>query len=85
MYSITSAGSLETVKILNDKILNALGTDNVPRVLVGNKSDLRRDRLVLASPPILNFTGKFLTKKARNLLTVGEFHLLNVLPSTTRI
>ena len=46
VYSITSAGSLETVKILNDKILNALGTDNVPRVLVGNKSDLRRDRKV---------------------------------------
>lgn len=32
------------VNIINDKILNALGVDSVPRVLVGNKTDLIYDR-----------------------------------------
>jgi len=40
VYSVTSKTSFEMVKIINDKILNALGTDKVPRVLVGNKRDL---------------------------------------------
>ena len=34
------------VKILNEKILNALGTEKVPRVLVGNKTDLILERKV---------------------------------------
>jgi len=46
VYSVTSKSSFETVKIINDKILNALGADAVPRVLVGNKKDLIYDRQV---------------------------------------
>jgi GTPase SAR1 family protein len=32
------------VQTLNDKVLNALGVDKVPRVLVGNKIDLENER-----------------------------------------
>lgn len=48
VYSVTSKSSFDTVKIINDKILNALGADSVPRVLVGNKKDLIYDRQVSA-------------------------------------
>ncbi|EGC39478.1 Ras GTPase [Dictyostelium purpureum] len=44
VYSVTSASSLEVVKVLNDKILNSLGMEQIPRVLVGNKSDLTGER-----------------------------------------
>jgi GTPase SAR1 family protein len=52
------------VKIINDKILNALGTDKVPRVLVGNKKDLSHERSVLFSLSfLLNVLGFFFPKK----------------------
>lgn len=44
VYSVTSKNSFEMVKIINDKILNYLGTEKVPRVLVGNKKDLHYER-----------------------------------------
>jgi GTPase SAR1 family protein len=44
VYSVTSKKSFEMVKIINDKLLNSLGTEKVPRVLVGNKTDLRHER-----------------------------------------
>lgn len=44
VYAVTSKTSFEMVKIINEKILNALGTDKVPRVLVGNKKDLTYER-----------------------------------------
>lgn len=50
VYSVTSRSSFNMVKIINDKILNALGNDSVPRVLVGNKTDLIYDRFVFSSP-----------------------------------
>jgi len=46
VYSVTSRKSYEMVKILNEKILNALGTEKVPRVMVGNKTDLILERKV---------------------------------------
>jgi len=46
VYSVTSRKSFEMIKILNDKILNALGTPKVPRVIVGNKTDLILERKV---------------------------------------
>eukprot|EP01129_Flabellula_baltica_P006622 TRINITY_DN2495_c0_g1_i1.p1 TRINITY_DN2495_c0_g1~~TRINITY_DN2495_c0_g1_i1.p1 ORF type:complete len:199 (-),score=21.87 TRINITY_DN2495_c0_g1_i1:528-1076(-) len=46
VYSITSLYSFEMVKVINEKILNALGCEQVPRVLVGNKSDMGSDREV---------------------------------------
>ncbi|KYQ96753.1 hypothetical protein DLAC_11571 [Tieghemostelium lacteum] len=46
VYSVTSKASLDVVKVLNDKILNSLGTEKIPRVLVGNKSDLENERVI---------------------------------------
>jgi len=46
VYSVTSRKSWEMISILNDKILNALGTEKVPRVIVGNKTDLILERKV---------------------------------------
>ncbi|KAN0022839.1 hypothetical protein ACTFIV_001992 [Dictyostelium citrinum] len=44
VYSVTSVSSLEVIKVLNDKILSSLGAEKIPRVLVGNKSDLDNER-----------------------------------------
>ncbi|KAH7321467.1 P-loop containing nucleoside triphosphate hydrolase protein [Rhexocercosporidium sp. MPI-PUGE-AT-0058] len=44
VYSVASTQSFEMVQVIRDKILNHLGIDWVPVVLVGNKSDLRPDQ-----------------------------------------
>eukprot|EP01111_Echinosteliopsis_oligospora_P003054 TRINITY_DN1491_c0_g2_i1.p1 TRINITY_DN1491_c0_g2~~TRINITY_DN1491_c0_g2_i1.p1 ORF type:complete len:186 (+),score=34.19 TRINITY_DN1491_c0_g2_i1:39-596(+) len=46
VYSVTNKASLDVVKVINDKILNACGAEKVPRVLVGNKCDLALERVV---------------------------------------
>eukprot|EP01096_Ripella_sp_DP13-Kostka_P014932 TRINITY_DN6863_c0_g1_i1.p1 TRINITY_DN6863_c0_g1~~TRINITY_DN6863_c0_g1_i1.p1 ORF type:complete len:188 (+),score=71.84 TRINITY_DN6863_c0_g1_i1:295-858(+) len=46
IYSVASKSSYEKMKVLNDKILTACGTDKVPRVLCGNKMDLHLEREV---------------------------------------
>jgi len=46
VYSVNSQASLEIVRVINDKILNACGAEKVPRVLVGNKSDLVLERQI---------------------------------------
>ena len=46
VYSITSRTTLTMCEIIRDKILNLLGADSVPLVLVGNKTDLEEDRMV---------------------------------------
>ncbi|EEQ29111.1 GTP-binding protein [Microsporum canis] len=43
VYSVASRQSFEMVTVIRDKILNHLGQDWVPLVLVGNKSDLPAD------------------------------------------
>ncbi|PYI10103.1 Rheb small monomeric GTPase RhbA [Aspergillus sclerotiicarbonarius CBS 121057] len=40
-YSVASRQSFDMVRVIRDKILNHLGADHVPLVLVGNKSDLK--------------------------------------------
>ncbi|KAF2858165.1 rheb small monomeric GTPase RhbA [Piedraia hortae CBS 480.64] len=40
VYSVASQHSFDMVRILRDKILNHLGADTVPIMMVGNKSDL---------------------------------------------
>lgn len=40
VYSVSSQRSFATLKSINKKLLNLTGTANVPRVLVGNKSDM---------------------------------------------
>ncbi|OKO89721.1 GTP-binding protein rhb1 [Penicillium subrubescens] len=44
VYSVTSRQSFEMVRVIRDKILNHLGADQVPLVIVGNKSDLKGDQ-----------------------------------------
>nr|AVV26993.1 Rheb1 [Colponema sp.] len=46
LYSVDSKQSFEMVKVINEKLLNLIGTDRVPRVLVGNKMDLEYERKV---------------------------------------
>lgn len=46
VYSVASKSSFEMVKIIRDKILDHTGTDWVPIVVVGNKSDLHIQRQV---------------------------------------
>nr|AVV26995.1 Rheb [Colponema vietnamica] len=46
LYSVDNRQSFEMVKIINEKLLNLIGTDRVPRVLVGNKIDLDDERKV---------------------------------------
>jgi Ras homolog enriched in brain len=45
-YSVASRGSFEMIPIIRDKILNSLGTDDIPCVIVGNKSDLHLQRQI---------------------------------------
>lgn len=46
IYSVTSRQSFEVIEVIRDKILNAIGSDTIPMVLVGNKSDLNYQRQV---------------------------------------
>lgn len=44
VYSVANKQSFEMARIIRDKILNHLATENVPLVIVGNKSDLRPEQ-----------------------------------------
>lgn len=46
VYLVTSRQSFELVEVIRDKILNSIGADSVPVVLVGNKCDLTFQRQV---------------------------------------
>lgn len=47
VYSVSSRSSFEMCSVIRDKILGYTGRENVPMVLVGNKSDLAVQRYVL--------------------------------------
>ncbi|RAL08398.1 ras-domain-containing protein [Aspergillus homomorphus CBS 101889] len=44
VYSLSSRQSFDMVRVIRDKILNHLGADHVPLVIVGNKSDLKSEQ-----------------------------------------
>lgn len=44
VYSVASKQSFEMVRIIQDKILNHLGAQTVPIMVVANKSDLRPEQ-----------------------------------------
>ncbi|KAK9481337.1 small GTPase superfamily [Lipomyces japonicus] len=46
VYSITSRSSFDMIRVIRDKILNNTGTESIPVVIVGNKSDLGSQRKV---------------------------------------
>ncbi|CAN6633106.1 rheb-like protein Rhb1p [Trichomonascus vanleenenianus] len=46
IYSVASRSSFDMIRIIRDKILNTLGVNHVPIVVVGNKCDLHLQRQV---------------------------------------
>lgn len=44
VYSVGNKQSFDMVRIIREKILNHLGADTVPLMIVGNKSDLRAEQ-----------------------------------------
>ncbi|CAI5758792.1 unnamed protein product [Candida verbasci] len=46
IYSVTSRQSFELIEIIRDKILNSIGNDLVPMILIGNKYDLNYQRQI---------------------------------------
>ncbi|CAK9439097.1 uncharacterized protein LODBEIA_P33210 [Lodderomyces beijingensis] len=46
VYSVTSRQSFEVIEFIRDKILNSVGSENIPMILVGNKCDLQYQRQV---------------------------------------
>ncbi|KZF22378.1 rheb small monomeric GTPase-like protein RhbA [Xylona heveae TC161] len=44
VYSVASKQSFDMIRVIRDKILNHLGAEWVPIVMVGNKSDLRPEQ-----------------------------------------
>jgi len=49
VYSVQSRTSFDTAEIIREKILNHLGAESIPLVLVGNKSDLRPEQRQVTS------------------------------------
>lgn len=49
VYSVTLRQLFELVEVIRDKILNSIGADSMPMVLVGNKSDLNFQRQIETS------------------------------------
>lgn len=49
VYSVTSRQSFELIDVIRDKILNLIGSDSIPMVLIGNKCDLNFQRQVETS------------------------------------
>lgn len=48
VYSVTSKRSLESCIQLDKKLVNLMGTNDIPRILVGNKTDLGKGRVITA-------------------------------------
>ena len=59
VYSVSSLPSFEMVQVIRDKILNHLGTEWVPIVIVGNKSDLRPEQRQVSSEEGSKLSEKF--------------------------
>jgi len=59
VYSVASMQSFEMVQVIYDKILNHLGTEWVPVVIVGNKSDLRPEQRQVSAEDGKRLADKF--------------------------
>ncbi|KAJ3510624.1 hypothetical protein NLJ89_g4570 [Agrocybe chaxingu] len=46
VYSVTSRNSFNMIQIIHDKILNFCGTEDIPCVIVGTKTDLQSSRQI---------------------------------------
>lgn len=75
VYSVTSRQSFELIKVIRDKILNSIGTDQIPIVLVGNKCDLNYQRQVELNEGqelAKEFGYKFLETSVRDDLNIDK-------------
>jgi len=75
IYSITSNASFQKIRNLYDHIIYFTGDENIPCILVGNKSDLNEERQVAISEGqelARGFNWKFLEASARNKINVVE-------------
>ncbi|ODV77062.1 uncharacterized protein CANTADRAFT_57123 [Suhomyces tanzawaensis NRRL Y-17324] len=75
VYSVTSRQSFELIEVIRDKILNSIGTDDIPLILVGNKCDLNYQRQVeTAEGEALakSFKCKFLESSVKDNLNIDS-------------
>ena len=75
IYSVTSQQSFETVEFIRDKILNSIGNESIPMVLVGNKNDLTYQRQVETTQGqelAKKFNCKFLETSVRENINVEK-------------
>jgi len=49
VYSVASRNSFDMITIIRDKILNHLGAESVPIMIVGNKRDVRTELRVVSA------------------------------------
>lgn len=74
VYSVTSRQSFQLIEVIRDKILNLIGSDNIPLILVGNKCDLNYQRQVETAEGeelARSFNCKFLETSVRDNLNVA--------------
>lgn len=75
VYSIASRQSFELIEVIRDKILNSIGTDQMPIVLIGNKLDLNYQRQVEFSEGAAlakSFGCKFLETSVKENINVDK-------------
>ena len=80
VFSVTSRHSLENIKMIHDKLLNLIGAEVVPCVLVGSKCDLDHQREVSHQEALQvarNWGCQYIECSAkRNLNVTNVFHSL---------
>eukprot|EP01027_Heterolobosea_sp_BB2_P015426 GEZU01022065.1.p1 GENE.GEZU01022065.1~~GEZU01022065.1.p1 ORF type:complete len:170 (+),score=20.74 GEZU01022065.1:322-831(+) len=76
VYSVVSRPSFDMIETLNEKILNSMGVDKVPRVLVGNKIDLDLERKITSDQgkALADRLGiPFVECSAKHATNIGKF------------
>lgn len=75
VYSVTLRQSFELISVIRDKILNSIGTDAIPMVLIGNKCDLNYQRqvdTVEGQQLAKTFGCKFLESSVRENININQ-------------
>lgn len=91
VYSITSLQTFQDIKNMKESIMRVKGTDKVPMLLVGNKSDLEHQREVPSQDGVglaSYWNCPFLEASARSTQNVNEVFIeivreMNLKPSKT--
>ncbi|KAM9892892.1 hypothetical protein OXX80_007748 [Metschnikowia pulcherrima] len=75
VYSVTSRQSFELIEVIRDKILNSMGVDSIPVILLGNKCDLNFQRQVETNEGealARKFNCKFLETSVRDNVNINR-------------